>query len=152
MKRTLSIHEKRTLVFSVAIIFYSLSFYLYSQKMNDQNSLYFAFFDLFGLLALDQAATYKNDEKELKIHRLIEDQITGNQVSIYSKLAIIFSLITLAGMYFAYSNYRQLGYVSLENRGWIILLHFVFFLTYSLWIRKEQLEKSEGKKRIEKNG
>ena len=120
--------------------------------MNDQNSLYFAFFDLFGLFALDRAVSYKNDEKELKIHSLIEDQITGNKVSAYSKLAILFSLITLAGMYFAYSDYRQLGYVSIENRGWIILLHFVFFLTYSLWIRKEQLEKNEGKKRVEING
>lgn len=141
MKTKLSIQQKRTLAFLLAILFYTISFYAYFRKMNGQSSTFLNLNDLLGLLALDRSVSYKNEEQELKIHSLIEGQITGNTVSTYSKIATTLTLINVAGIYFAVKAYLNLGYVSVSNKGFIIMLHFLFFLTYSFWLRRDQLEK-----------
>lgn len=139
----ISIKQFRTFFLVLAIVFNLGSYLLFFQTREDGNFIPSDFLDLFGLLALIPAFNYKLEEKPLKIHTEIEKRINKNSVKVFSLLALVFTILTLIGIYLSYKNYSQLGYVSHTNFGFLKILLFLLWFTFSFWERRQVLKKEE---------
>lgn len=89
----------------LAIVFYLISYLLFFQTREDANFMVVTFFDLFGLLALFPVFNYNLEEESLKLHTEIKKRIKKDSVKISSLLALVFTILTLIGIYLSYKNY-----------------------------------------------
>lgn len=137
-KNKLSIRQIRTFSFILALVFYIVSSVL-SFKRNSFERIY-NFLDLLAFLALFFTFNYKIDEKNFKLHSLIENKIEGNPAKSFLFIALIFTVLTLIGAFFSFRKIYQLGYNSEYNLIFQRILAILLFLTSSFWERRRNLK------------
>lgn len=140
MKNRLSIRQIRTLFFLVGIGFHLTSFILYPQNRQGGNFVSTDFYDLFGLIALIPAFSYRIDEEALLIHTLIERHIKIDPLQAHLRIGIAFAFLTLFGAYLSYRSAANQGYISQGNFGLFKILLFLLWFTFSFWERRQQLK------------
>lgn len=148
LKRDISIQQIRTFFFVVAIILYLSSQFLHQSEGYVHRKS--GFLDLLGVFALGISFEYKKEEKNLKIHSLIEKEGKREARKLYLWLAIGLTVISFIGIYFSYKSISQLDYLSKANGAFQRV--FVFFLafTFSLWNRRKELKRRNKKNGMEK--
>lgn len=144
MKNRLTIRQTRTLFFLLGVGFHLTSFLHHPQNRQGGNFVSSDFYDLFGLIALIPAFSYRIDEEALVIHTIIERNIQVEPVQVYLRLGIASGLLTLFGAYISYRSAAKFGYVSQGNFGLFKILLFLLWFSFSFWERRQQLKEEKG--------
>ena len=138
MKNKKSIHQIRTIAFIFALIFYLASYLLYPRGSYPGRISFFL--ELLGTLSLFFSFIYKKKDEQLKIHRFIEEKITGDSRRVYSWLAGLMTIPSLIGAYYFYRSIYLGTHENSFHRAAIKLFAIFLMLTYSFWERRNQLK------------